>query len=204
MSQPYVLVLYYSRYGATRQMAMQVARGVERAGLEARIRTVPAVSTECEAVAPSVPEEGAVYATTEELAGCAGLALGSPTRFGNMAAPLKYFLDGTSSLWLSGALAGKPAAVFTSTASLHGGQETTLLSMMLPLLHHGMLISGLPYSESALLETRGGGTPYGASHHAGGDGKRPLDEHETALCRALGLRLAQAAQRLARPLEGAA
>lgn len=204
MTAPYVLVLYYSRHGATREMAMQIARGVERAGLEARIRTVPAVSTECEATAPSVPAEGAVYATLDDLTQCAALALGSPTRFGNMAAPLKYFLDGTSSLWLSGALAGKPAAVFTSTASLHGGQETTLLSMMLPLLHHGMFIAGLPYSESALLETRGGGTPYGASHHAGADGKRPLDEHETALCRALGLRLGEAARRLALPLEGKA
>lgn len=204
MTAPYILVLYYSRHGATREMAMQVARGVERAGLEARIRTVPAVSTECEAVAPSVPSDGAIYATLDDLTHCAGLALGSPTRFGNMAAPLKYFLDGTSSLWLSGALAGKPAAVFTSTASLHGGQETTLLSMMLPLLHHGMFIAGLPYSESALLETRGGGTPYGASHHAGADGKRPVDEHETALCRALGLRLAEAARRLALPLEGKA
>lgn len=204
MTTSYILVLYYSRHGATRDMAMQVARGVERAGLEARIRTVPAVSTDCEAVAPSVPDQGAIYATLDDLAQCAGLALGSPTRFGNMAAPLKYFLDGTSSLWLSGALAGKPAGVFTSTASLHGGQETTLLSMMLPLLHHGMFVSGLPYSEPALLETRGGGTPYGPSHHAGADGKRPLDEHEKALCHALGLRLAQAAQRLAAPLEGKA
>ncbi|WP_263263941.1 NAD(P)H:quinone oxidoreductase [Pseudomonas sp. RIT-PI-S] len=204
MSAPYVLVLYYSRHGATREMALQMARGIERAGLEARIRTVPAVSSECEAVAPSVPEHGAAYATLDDLTHCAALALGSPTRFGNMAAPLKYFLDGTSSLWLSGALVGKPAAVFTSTASLHGGQETTLLSMMLPLLHHGMLITGLPYSEPALLETRGGGTPYGASHHAGSDGKRPLDEHETELCRALGLRLAQAARRLALALDGEA
>lgn len=204
MTTPYVLVLYYSRHGATREMALQVARGVERAGLEARIRTVPAVSADCEATAPSVPEQGATYATVDDLAQCAGLVMGSPTRYGNMAAALKYFLDGTNSLWLSGALSGKPAAVFTSTASLHGGQETTLLSMMLPLLHHGMLIAGLPYSESALLETKGGGTPYGASHHAGTDGKRPLDEHETALCRALGLRVAEAAQRLALPLRGRA
>lgn len=201
MTTPYVLVLYYSRHGATREMALQIARGVERGGLEARLRTVPAVSTDCEAVAPSVPDQGAAYATLDDLTHCAALAMGSPTRYGNMAAPLKYFLDGTSSLWLSGALAGKPGAVFTSTASLHGGQETTLLSMMLPLLHHGMLITGLPYSEAALLDTRGGGTPYGASHHAGNDGKRPLDEHETSLCRALGQRLAEAARRLSRPLE---
>ncbi|HEX5842363.1 MAG TPA: NAD(P)H:quinone oxidoreductase [Pseudomonas sp.] len=196
MSAPYILVLYYSRHGATAEMARQVARGVEMGGLEARLRTVPAVSSECEAVAPSIPTEGALYASLDELKNCAGLALGSPTRFGNMAAPLKYFLDGSSSLWLTGGLVGKPAGVFTSTASLHGGQETTLLSMMLPLLHHGMLITGLPYSESALLETRGGGTPYGASHHAGADGKRPLDEYEITLCRALGQRLAQTARQL--------
>jgi NAD(P)H dehydrogenase (quinone) len=177
-------------------MARHIARGIEQAGFEARLRTVPAVSTECEAVAPEIPAEGALYATLDDLKHCAGLVLGSPTRYGNMAAAMKYFLDGTNSLWLTGALVGKPAAVFTSTASLHGGQESTLLSMMLPLLHHGMLICGLPYSESALIETRGGGTPYGASHHAGADGKRPLDEHEIALCRALGLRLAQTAGQL--------
>ena len=196
MSAPYILVLYYSRHGATAEMARQIARGVELGGLEARLRTVPAVSSECEAVAPAIPDEGALYASLDDLKNCAGLALGSPTRFGNMAAPLKYFLDGSSSLWLSGALVGKPAGVFTSTASLHGGQETTLLSMLLPLLHHGMLITGLPYSEGALLETRGGGTPYGPSHHAGADGKRALDQHETALCRALGQRLAQTASLL--------
>ena len=193
MSAPYILVLYYSRHGSTSEMARHIARGIELAGMEARLRTVPAISTECEAVAPDIPASGALYATLDDLRHCAGLVLGSPTRFGNMAAPLKYFLDGTSSLWLGGELEGKPAAVFTSTASLHGGQETTLLSMMLPLLHHGMLITGLPYSESALLETRAGGTPYGASHHAGADGKSALDEHETALCRALGLRLAKTA-----------
>ncbi|WP_137886618.1 NAD(P)H:quinone oxidoreductase [Pseudomonas sp. 2FE] len=196
MSQPYILVLYYSRNGATAEMARQIARGVELTGMEARLRTVPVVSTECEAIAPAIPAEGALYASLDDLKNCAGLLLGSPTRFGNMAAPLKYFLDGTSSLWLTGGLVGKPAGVFTSTASLHGGQETTLLSMLLPLLHHGMLITGLPYSEQALFETRGGGTPYGASHHAGTDGKRPLDEHEIALCRTLGQRLAQTAQRL--------
>ena len=196
MSTPYILVLYYSRNGSTNEMARQIARGIEQAGMEARLRTVPAISTECEAVAAEIPAEGALYASLDDLKNCAGLALGSPTRFGNMAAPLKYFLDGTSNLWLSGALVGKPAGVFTSTASLHGGQETTLLSMMLPLLHHGMLITGLPYSESALLETEGGGTPYGASHHAGADGKNGLDQHEVALCRALGLRLAKTAQKL--------
>ena len=196
MSASYILVLYYSRHGATAEMARQIARGVELGGLEARLRTVPSVSAECEAVAPEIPTEGAPYASLDDLKNCAGIALGSPTRFGNMAAPLKYFLDGTSGLWLTGALVGKPAGVFTSTASLHGGQESTLLSMMLPLLHHGMLITGLPYSESALLETRGGGTPYGASHHAGADGKRLLDEHEIALCRALGQRLARTAQQL--------
>lgn len=143
-----------------------------------------------------MPAEGAVYATLDDLKNCAGLALGSPTRFGNMAAPMKYFLDGTSSLWLSGELVNKPAGVFTSTSSLHGGQESTLLSMMLPLLHHGMLICGIPYSEPALLNTQGGGTPYGPSHVAGADSKRPLDEHETALCTALGLRLAKFAQQL--------
>jgi NAD(P)H dehydrogenase (quinone) len=197
MSTPYILVLYYSRHGATAEMARQIARGVESGGLEARLRTVPAVSSECEAVAPAIPEQGALYASLDDLKGCAGLALGSPTRFGNMAAPLKYFLDGTSTLWLNGDLVGKPAGVFTSTSSLHGGQETTLLSMMLPLLHHGMLITGLPYSEQALLDTRGGGTPYGPSHHAGADSKRALDEHERTLCRALGQRLSKLAQQLA-------
>ena len=194
MSSPYILVLYYSRNGATAEMARQIARGVELGGLEARLRTVPAVSTTCEQVAPEIPQDGALYASSDDLKNCAGLALGSPTRFGNMAAPLKFFLDGSSSLWLSGGLVGKPAGVFTSTASLHGGQESTLLSMLLPLLHHGMLIAGLPYSESALLETRGGGTPYGPSHHAGADGNRALDQHEEHLCRALGQRLAKLAQ----------
>ena len=193
MTSPYVLVLYYSRNGSVSEMARQIARGIEQGGMEARLRTVPAISTECEAVAPSIPDEGALYASLDDLKHCSGLALGSPTRFGNMAAPLKYFLDGTSNLWLTGALVGKPAGVFTSTASLHGGQETTLMSMLLPLLHHGMLITGLPYSEQALLDTQGGGTPYGASHHSGPDGKRMLDQHEITLCRALGLRLAKTA-----------
>ena len=199
MSAPYILVLYYSRNGSTSEMARQIARGIEQGGLEARLRTVPAISTECEAVAPGIPEEGALYASLDDLKNCSGLALGSPTRFGNMAAALKYFLDGTSNLWLTGALVGKPAGVFTSTASLHGGQESTLLSMLLPLMHHGMLVTGLPYSESALLQTTAGGTPYGPSHHAGADGKRGLDEHEIALCRALGQRLASIALKLETP-----
>ena len=196
MSTPYILVLYYSRNGSTSDMARHIARGIEQGGMEARLRTVPAISTECEAVAPAIPAEGAMYASLDDLKHCSGLALGSPTRFGNMAAPLKYFLDGTSNLWLTGALVGKPAGVFTSTASLHGGQETTLLSMLLPLMHHGMLVTGLPYSESALLQTTAGGTPYGPSHHAGADGKRGLDEHEVTLCRALGQRLATIALKL--------
>lgn len=196
MSAPYILVLFYSRNGSTSEMAQQIARGIEQGGLEARLRTVPAISAECEAVAPAIPDEGAMYASLDDLKNCSGLALGSPTRFGNMAAPLKYFLDGTSNLWLTGALVGKPAGVFTSTASLHGGQESTLLSMLLPLMHHGMLVTGLPYSESALLHTTAGGTPYGPSHHAGADGKRGLDEHEIALCRALGQRLATIARKL--------
>ena len=196
MSAPYILVLFYSRNGSTSEMARQIARGIEQGGLEARLRTVPAISAECEAVAPAIPDEGAMYASLDDLKNCSGLALGSPTRFGNMAAPLKYFLDGTSNLWLTGALVGKPAGVFTSTASLHGGQESTLLSMLLPLMHHGMLVTGLPYSESALLHTTAGGTPYGPSHHAGADGKRGLDEHEVSLCRALGQRLATIALKL--------
>jgi NAD(P)H dehydrogenase (quinone) len=189
-----ILVLYYSRYGATADMARRIARGIEEIpGCQARLRTVPAVSTVCEAVADSIPEDGPPYASLDDLRDCAGLVLGSPTRFGNMAAPLKYFIDSTSSLWLSGTLAGKPAAVFTSTSSLHGGQESTLLSMMLPLLHHGMLLLGLPYSESALLTTTSGGTPYGPSHTAGTDNRRPLTEEEKDLCRALGRRIAQTA-----------
>lgn len=192
-----VLVLYYSRHGATAEMARQVARGVESVSdCEAWLRTVPAVTAEHRALADDVPPEGAPYVETEELADCHGLVLGSPTRFGNMAAPLKYFLDGTSGQWLSGALAGKPAGVFTSTSSLHGGQETTLLSMMLPLLHHGMLISGIPYTEPELVRTQTGGTPYGASHVAGAESKRPLDETERTLCQAQGRRIARLARRL--------
>lgn len=198
MSKPVeVLVLYYSRHGATAEMARLVARGIESvAGCAARLRTVPPVSAECEATQPEIPETGPPYAVPDDLKQCAGLALGSPTRFGNMAAPLKYFLDGTSSLWLSGALVGKPAGVFTSTSSLHGGQETTLLSMMLPLLHHGMLVLGVPYTETALLRTRSGGTPYGPSHLAGTDSKLPLTEDDKTICMTLGRRLAQTALRL--------
>ncbi|MES9965239.1 MAG: NAD(P)H:quinone oxidoreductase [Candidatus Sedimenticola sp. 20ELBAFRAG] len=194
----YILILYYSRYGATAEMANQIARGVEEIpGIEARLRTVPAVSTVCEATEESIPEQGAPYATLEDLEQCAGLALGSPTRFGNMASPLKHFIDSTSPLWISGALMGKPAGVFTSTSSMHGGQETTLTSMMLPLLHHGMLISGLPYSETELLHTQTGGTPYGPSHLAGTDSKLPLSDDEKSLCRALGRRLATISSKLA-------
>ena len=190
----YILILYYSRYGATAEMARLIARGVEETpGIEARLRTVPAVSAVCEATEDSIPNAGAPYAELDDLRHCAGLTLGSPTRFGNMAAPLKYFLDGTSPLWLAGALIGKPAAVFTSTSSLHGGQETTLLSMMLPLLHHGMMILGLPYRETDLLRTTTGGTPYGPSHHAGGESNLPLSEEEKRLCLALGRRIARAA-----------
>ncbi len=192
-----ILVLYYSRYGATAQMARYVARGIEQAdGFNARIRTVPPVSTVCEAVEDDIPESGEPYASLNDLEECVGLALGSPTRFGNMAAPLKYFLDQTGAQWLSGALQGKPGAVFTSTASLHGGQETTLLSMMLPLLHHGMILSGIPYSESALQQTKSGGTPYGASHHAGADSRNPVSDDEKVLCIAMGKRLAEVAAKL--------
>ena len=193
-----ILVLYYSHGGAVRDMAQLIARGVESvAGVTARVRTVPRVSTVCEATEPDIPDHGAPYAELRDLEECAGLALGSPTRFGNMAAPLKYFLDGTSGLWLKGALIGKPAAVFTSTGSMHGGQETTLLSMLLPLLHHGMLILGLPYSEPELSATASGGTPYGASHVAGPMSDRPITEEERKLCIALGKRLAETALKLA-------
>ncbi|MGD8711592.1 MAG: NAD(P)H:quinone oxidoreductase, partial [Thiohalophilus sp.] len=181
-------------YGATAELAHQIARGVEQVeGMQARLRTVAPVSTTSEAVDPPVPDSGAPYARLEDLQECAGLALGSPTRFGNMAAPMKYFLDSSVPLWLQGELAGKPAAVFTSTGSIHGGQETTLLSMMLPLLHHGMLLLGIPYSEATLQSTRSGGTPYGASHLAGPNSDLPVDEDEKVLARALGKRLAQTA-----------
>ena len=192
-----ILVLYYSHGGAVREMAQLVTRGVESVkGAKARLRTVPKVSAVCEATAADVPDSGAPYAELKDLQECAGLALGSPTRFGNMAAPVKYFLDGTSGLWLKGALIGKPAAVFTSTASLHGGQETTLVSMMLPLMHHGMLMVGLPYSEPELTSTTSGGTPYGASHVAGSADDRDITEEERKLCIALGRRLAETALKL--------
>ncbi|MCG5500626.1 NAD(P)H:quinone oxidoreductase [Ectothiorhodospira lacustris] len=193
-----ILVLYYSRFGATAHMARHVARGVEEVKhCTARLRTVPPVSATCEAVGEDIPAEGPPYATLEDLRECQGLALGSPTRFGNMAAPMKYFLDQSSSLWLAGALVGKPAGVFTSTATQHGGQESTLLSMSIPLLHHGMLITGIPYTEPALSETTSGGTPYGASHVAGPQGDKPLTDHERTLCHALGRRLARTARALA-------
>jgi len=194
-----ILVLYYSHTGAVRQMAQFVARGVEQvSGAEARLRTVPRVSTVIEATEPAVPDSGAPYAEYTDLEQCAALALGSPTRFGNMAAPMKYFLDGTGALWLKGAMAGKPAAVFTSTASMHGGQEATLLSMMLPLMHHGMLLVGLPYTEPDLLSTRSGGTPYGVSHLAGPNADLPVTDEERRMCIALGRRLAEVALKLAR------
>lgn len=193
-----ILVLYYSRHGATAALARQICRGVEAVdGMEARLRTVPPVSNVCEAVENDIPESGPPYATNDDLQECAGLILGSPTRFGNMAAPLKYFLDGTSGLWIQGELAGKPAGVFTSTASIHGGQETTLVSMMLPLFHHGMYLVGLPYTEQALNETRRGGTPYGASHVSLGDQNSKLIEEEKRLCLALGSRVAGLAVKLA-------
>lgn len=192
-----IMVLYYSRHGSVADMARYIARGVESVhGAEALLRTVPPVSTVCEATADSIPDSGAPYASVDELKQCAGLALGSPGRFGSMAAPLKYFLEQTSALWLSGGLSGKPAGVFTSTSSLHGGQESTLLSMMTPLLHHGMLISGLPYSEADLISTQSGGTPYGPSHVSGSDSKQPLTEEEQRLCFALGKRLATLAMKL--------
>ncbi len=194
---PTILVLYYSRYGATKNMAQQVGRGVKSVdGVEARIRTVPAVSTICEAVEDSIPEIGYPYVEPADLEECDGLVLGSPTRFGNMAAPLKYFLDNTSSQWLAGTLIDKPAGVFTSTSSLHGGQETTLTSMMLPLLHHGMIIMGLPYSEKELFSTTTGGTPYGPSHLAGPESNNKLSEDEKKLCFALGKRVARFAKQL--------
>lgn len=192
-----ILVLYYSRHGATRKLAELIAQGVDSVpGAEARLRTVPGVSSVAEATAPSIPEDGAPYVEAADLAECAGLALGSPTRFGNMASSMKYFLDGTAAEWVNGTLSGKPAVVFTSTGSLHGGQEATLLSMMIPLLHHGMLVMGLPYTHPELMNTASGGSPYGATHWAGVDGKRAITEDERALSIALGRRLATAALKL--------
>ena len=192
-----ILVLYYSAHGSVREMAQLVARGVNQTGAVARLRSVPPVAPRTQLAEPPVPEEGAPYVELADLEQCAGLVLGSPTRFGNMAAPLKYFLDTTGALWAKGALVGKPAAVFTSTASLHGGQETTLTSMMTPLLHHGMLILGLPYSLPEVNHTASGGTPYGASHWAGPGDDKPLTDDERSLCIALGKRLAETAMKLA-------
>ncbi|MBL8519788.1 MAG: NAD(P)H:quinone oxidoreductase [Betaproteobacteria bacterium] len=194
-----ILVLYYSQNGAVRELARHVARGIESVpGMTARLRTVPKVAPVTVLAAPPVPQEGAPYATARDLAECAGLALGSPTRFGNMAAPMKYFLDGTAGEWLSGALAGKPACVFTSTSTQHGGNESTLLSMMLPLLHHGMLIVGLPFTEARLSSTRTGGSPYGATHVAGSANEYPISDDEATLAASLGRRVADVAARLAR------
>ena len=196
---PDILVLYYSRHGALLEMANQIARGIEQVkGVEARVRTVAPVSATSETAPMPIPASGPPYATLDDLRECIGLALGSPTRFGNMAAPLKHFIDSTSPLWMSATLAGTPAAVFTSSSSAHGGQETTLISMMLPLLHHGMLLVGLPYTEPELMTTRSGGTPYGASHVAGPNSDAPLTADEARLCRALGTRLATTALALHR------
>ena len=191
-----ILVLYYSQGGAVREMAQLIALGIEGGGAQARIRTVPKVSSSCEATEPEIPAKGDPYVELSDLQECIGLALGSPTRFGNMAAPMKYFLDGTTSLWLKGALIGKPACVFTSTGSMHGGNETTLITMLLPLIHHGMLIVGLPYSEPALSATQSGGTPYGASHIGGAMDDKPITDDEKKLCIALGKRLAETALKL--------
>jgi len=189
-----ILILYYSRWGATSELANLIARGVEEVeGAVAKLRTVPEISPVCAATEDSIPDSGAPYASLEDLRDCDGLALGSPTHFGNMAAPLKYFIDSTSSLWFSGALSGKPAGVFTSTSSLHGGQEATLITMLLPLLHHGMILVGIPSSETALSKTQSGGTPYGPSRHSGKDG---VSEEERQLCRAFGARLARTARAL--------
>ena len=193
-----ILVLYYSRNGAVAKLARQVARGVEETGAIARLRTVPPVAAVTQQVSPPVPDDGAPYVSRADLAECAGLLLGSPTRFGNMAAPLKHFIDGLGAEWASGTLVGKPAGVFTATSTMHGGQESTLLSMMLPLLHHGAMVLGIPFTEPALNTTTSGGTPYGASHVSGVDGQRALSEDEKLLARALGRRVAQAAIALGR------
>lgn len=192
-----ILVLYYSRHGSTRKLAELIGQGIESvSGCDARLRTVPAVSPVVEAIEPDIPEEGAPYAELKDLEECAGLALGSPTRFGNMAAPMKYFWDGTSAQWLAGTLSGKPACVFTSTGSMHGGQETTLLSMMTPLMHHGMLLLGLPYTEAALMTSVTGGSPYGATHLSGINGTNPVSQDTRSLTLALGKRLAETARKL--------
>ena len=192
-----ILVLYYSQHGATRQMAQLIARGIEQiGGVRPRLRTVPKVSAVCEATSPTIPDSGAPYVTLHDLTECIGLALGSPTRFGNMSAAMKHFWDGTGGLWMQHELVGKPAALFTSSSSMHGGQESTLLSMMLPLLHHGMIIVGLPYSEPELANTQSGGTPYGASHVAGLTSDAQITDAEKKLCIALGKRLAMTALKL--------
>lgn len=193
----YILVLYYSRTGSVKKMAEQVVRGVQSVkGMEVKLRTVPPVSTVCEQTEDDVPESGDMYVSLDDLKNCSGLVLGSPTRFGNMAAPLKYFWDQTSDLWMSGALIDKPAGVFTSTSSLHGGQETTLISMMIPLIHQGMIMVGLPYSEPELVKTKSGGTPYGASHVSGENSNLPLTDDEINLCRALGARVAKISSKI--------
>lgn len=196
MPNPYILVLYYSVHGHTRALAERIAQGVEAAGLEARLRTVPKVSSVCETTEPAVPADGDPYCSEADLKHCAGLVLGSPTRFGNMASALKYFWDGTAATWVNGDLIDKPAGVFTSTGSLHGGQEATLLTMMLPLLHHGMVIAGIPYSAPELNTTSSGGTPYGASHTAGANNNRPLTTEEVRLCEVQGKRIAHLARAL--------
>ena len=189
---PYLLIIYYSRYGNTAAMAEAIYGGATKlSNFDVKLRTVPEVSATCETTEPSIPDNGPPYATLDELKNCAGVIIGSPTRFGNMASPMKYFLDSTATLWLSGALVNKPAGVFTSTASLHGGQESTLLSMMLPLMHHGAIIVGVPYTEPALNETQTGGTPYGPSHVAGTDSNTPLSEHEKKICRHFGERISK-------------
>lgn len=193
-ASPYVLVLYYSTHGSVAAMAEQIARGVEQvSGVEARLRTVPAVSTNTEASESDIPESGPLYCTEDDLRNCSGLVVGSPVRFGNMAAAMKYFLDSTTNLWLTGELVNKPASVFTSSSSLHGGQETTLQSMMLPLMHHGMVIAGIPYSEPSLTSTQTGGTPYGATHVSGASNVTVLSPEETSLCLAQGKRMGQLA-----------
>lgn len=192
---PYILVLYYSRNGHVRKLAEEIALGVEAGGMEARLRTVPAVSTVCEATQEDIPDSGDIYCSEEDLANCSGLLMGSPTRFGNMAAPLKYFIDGTAGLWMNGSLINKPAGVFASTSSMHGGQESTLLSMMVPLLHHGMVVAGIPYSEPSLHSTMSGGTPYGATHVENDN----LSTDEKNLCQTQGKRIAQLATQLNKP-----
>jgi len=196
---PYVLVLYYSHHGAVAEMAQQIVRGIERvSGIEAKLRTVPTVSADTQASKDDIPDDGPLYCTEDDLRDCAGLVLGSPVRFGNMAAAMKYFLDGTTNLWLTGELVNKPAAVFTSSSSLHGGQESTLLSMMLPLMHHGMVMAGIPYTEPELMSTSSGGTPYGVSHVSGKQSDIPLSAEEINLCQAQGKRVAELALKLSK------